>query len=408
MLRQFFYAARGISAAATPHTKEKLAVVICCVKKMCERFDFIFVRGHQLLAVGDYLAGLHPLEHVCAGRVVFFAGESGGGELLRQAAAVVLLRGQHPAHHWAGVCDRVRGQPGIWMECLELHKPAAQPDGTGLYRLHRAVVFAERSGDRACLPGAPPPAGEKGDRIGALLSGVALGVAAAAAEGLGGAAAGKALIQRLGPRGGENLCKRLGVDVAQRDIAVRVEAAGHHCPVGQHAELVAQSVAEHLVGKVGLLDVRPGKFFGCLEIYPVSELHAGALFQRLCRVKGQCKKLPYLLEDIDVALVGGLEDGAVAVPQPQHADGLDAGAAGCCTEGEHCLYIFFQRLVGVVGLKAVQRDADPVEGRGAKQQLLPLFQKGAVGGQRHLQPRAVAQGEDFSELRVQQRLTHQV
>lgn len=103
---------------------------------------------------------------------------------------------------------------GIWMECLELHKPAAQPDGTGLYRLHRAVVFAERSGDRACLPGAPPPAGEKGDRIGALLSGVALGVAAAAAEGLSGAAAGKALIQRLGPRGGENLCKRLGVDVA--------------------------------------------------------------------------------------------------------------------------------------------------------------------------------------------------
>ena len=74
-----------------------------------------------------------------------------------------------------------------------------------------------------------------------MLSGVALGVAAAAAEGLGGAAAGKALIQRLGPRGGENLCKRLGVDVAQRDIAVRVEAAGHHCPVGQHAELVAHT-----------------------------------------------------------------------------------------------------------------------------------------------------------------------
>ena len=198
------------------------------------------------------------------------------------------------------------------------------------------------------------------------------------------------------------------MDVAQRDIAVRVEAAGHHCPVGQHAELVAQSVAEHLVGKVGLLDVRPGKFFGCLEIYPVSELHAGALFQRLCRVKGQCKKLPYLLEDIDVALVGGFEDGAVAVPQPQHADGLDAGAAGCCAKLQRPLYIFFQRLVGVVGLKAVQRDADPVEGGGAEQQFLPLSQKGAVGGQRHLQPRAVAQGEDFSELRVQQRLTHQV
>ena len=30
-----------------------------------------------------------------------------------------------------------------------------KPDGTGLYRLHRTVVFAERSGDRACLPGAP-------------------------------------------------------------------------------------------------------------------------------------------------------------------------------------------------------------------------------------------------------------
>ena len=124
--------------------------------------------------------------------------------------------------------------------------------GTGLYRLHRAVVFAERSGNRACLPGAPPPAGEKGDRIGALLSGVALGVAAAAGRGPRWGGGRKSPHTAPWPAGEERISvSGWVVDVAQRDIAVRVEAAGHHCPVGQHAELVAQAVAEHLVGKVG-------------------------------------------------------------------------------------------------------------------------------------------------------------
>ena len=57
---------------------------------------------------------------------------------------------------------------------------------------------------------------------------------------------------------------------------------------------------------------------------------------------------------------------------------------GCAAEFQRFAQVFLQRLTGPVGFKAVQRDADPIQGRALQQLLLPAVQQGAVGGQRHL------------------------
>ena len=94
------------------------------------------------------MARIYPLEYVCAGRGMLSSGRSGGGVVLWQAAAVVLLCDQHPADYHIGICDRMPGQPASGLGRVGLCHTAAQSDGAGLHRLQRTVVFAERSGQR--------------------------------------------------------------------------------------------------------------------------------------------------------------------------------------------------------------------------------------------------------------------
>ena len=125
------------------------------------------------------------------------------------------------------------------------------------------------------------------------------------------------------------------------------------------------------------------------------------------RVLLQAEKAAHLLEDVHIALVFCLEYGAVFVPQAQHTVGA-VQVTGCAAEFQRFAQVFLQRLTGPVGFKAVQRDADPIQGRALQQLLLPAVQQGAVGGQRHLQPSLSAQLQQSVQLRVQQRLSHQV
>ena len=73
------------------------------------------------------------------------------------------------------------------------------------------------------------------------------GVGAALAEGLGGGVVGEALIDGVGARRREDLLQTLGVEVAQVHVAVMVQAAGDHGAVDEHANLVAESIAEHVL-----------------------------------------------------------------------------------------------------------------------------------------------------------------
>ena len=73
------------------------------------------------------------------------------------------------------------------------------------------------------------------------------GIAAALAEGLGGGVVGETLIDGVGARRRENLLQTLGVEVAQVHVAVMVQTTGDHGAVDEHANLVAESIAEHVL-----------------------------------------------------------------------------------------------------------------------------------------------------------------
>lgn len=104
------------------------------------------------------MARIYPLEYVCVGRGMLSSGRSGGGVVLWQAADVVLLCDQHPADYRIGICYRMPGQPASGLGRVGLCHTAAQSDGTGLHRLQRTVVFAERSGQRFVFGNAEEPA----------------------------------------------------------------------------------------------------------------------------------------------------------------------------------------------------------------------------------------------------------
>ena len=58
---------------------------------------------------------------------------------------------------------------------------------------------------------------------------------------------GEALIDGVGARRRENFLQTLGVEVAQVHVAVMVQAAVDHGAVDEHADLVAESIAEHVL-----------------------------------------------------------------------------------------------------------------------------------------------------------------
>ena len=58
---------------------------------------------------------------------------------------------------------------------------------------------------------------------------------------------GEALIDGVGARRRENLLQTLGVEVAQVHVAVMVQTTGDHGAVDEHADLVAESIAKHVL-----------------------------------------------------------------------------------------------------------------------------------------------------------------
>ena len=70
------------------------------------------------------MARIYPLEYVCVGRGMLSSGRSGGGVVLWQAAAVVLLCDQHLADYRIGICYRMPGQPASGLDVWDY---ATQP-----------------------------------------------------------------------------------------------------------------------------------------------------------------------------------------------------------------------------------------------------------------------------------------
>ena len=63
----------------------------------------------------------------------------------------------------------------------------------------------------------------------------------------------------------QNFIQRLGKQISQRNIALVVETARHHCAVGEHTELIAQAVAE-LRAALRRVEVGPVELLRVLKI----------------------------------------------------------------------------------------------------------------------------------------------
>ena len=70
------------------------------------------------------------------------------------------------------------------------------------------------------------------------------GVTAAFTERLHGDAAGKALVNRPRPVSCKDFIQALAKEIPQGDVPLVIQAAGHHRPVRQHADLIPQAVAK--------------------------------------------------------------------------------------------------------------------------------------------------------------------
>lgn len=86
-------------------------------------------------------------------------------------------------------------------------------------------------------------------------------IAAATAEGFSGGAAREAVIYLLRALSGQNFIQRIVKKIAQRDIALMVKAARHNRSIHQHAQLVAQAIAEYPLAAVLCSQLRPVELF---------------------------------------------------------------------------------------------------------------------------------------------------
>ena len=123
-------------------------------------------------------------------------------------------------------------------------------------------------------------------------------------------------------------------------------------------------------------------------------------------IRGQGRDVPVhdaaqQLHDADILRVR-----AALVPQAQGADhaAFPQRQAAC----RRLRHIVLQPLAFAVALKGVEGDADLVEGGAVPQKRQLLRQQGAIGGQADPIIQLGADAEDLRQLRVQQRLPHDV
>ena len=193
----------------------------------------------------------------------------------------------------------------------------------------------------------------------------------------------------------QNFRKRLRKQIPQRDVALVIETARHCRAVGEHAELVAQTVAE-LCAALLRAKVGPIEFFRALKVQIVPQAEAAAA--RL----GPLALTFFVKKGFDRAIA---RLRAALIPQPQRDDDALRGGAG--SKAPDLLQILpLALLCAVVPFKAVERDADLVERGGCEQRLRLPREEGAVRRDADLPLPRRSEGEQFRKLRVAQRLAH--
>jgi hypothetical protein len=83
----------------------------------------------------------------------------------------------------------------------------------------------------------------------------------------------EAIIKSTGTRGIQHFLQSLVEEIAQRNVAIMVQATGNYCTIHEYANLVAQGIAEDLLCLNGLtLLVWPLKDVVVLQIYIIRHL----------------------------------------------------------------------------------------------------------------------------------------
>ena len=220
------------------------------------------------------------------------------------------------------------------------------------------------------------------------------GVAAALAEGLGGGVVGEALIDGVGAWRREDFLQTLGVEVAQVHVAVMVQTTGDHGAVDEYANLVAESIAEHLFAGVGfVLEVGPFKHVVALDIQVLCQSPAIVSLDPRARLV-----VGYQTDNLFVHAVV-----AAFVPQPQHDD---APSTSCLFgEGHHLVDILLEVLLAVT-LVRVQGNLQ-LMGQ-SLEHILPLRQQRAVGGNHRDKPFLPSRLHKLGQMGMKERFAHEV
>ena len=190
------------------------------------------------------------------------------------------------------------------------------------------------------------------------------------------------------------------MQVSQRQPPLAVQTAGNHRAVAQHGDLLAQTVAVFRVRPRVLRVARPAEALRLLDIGAVHQppvAHA---------VPGQQTGVhPGQLPQNTLDLAVELRLRAL-VPQAQRAHG--APLPHNITGIEAAPQIRLQRHVRAVALVGVEGDAQLVQRRRIPQDVQLFGQQQAVGGYAGLEAQLAAYCQHLVQIRVQQRLAHDV
>ena len=210
------------------------------------------------------------------------------------------------------------------------------------------------------------------------------------------------MIDGSGPRAGQDLLQGCLVQVPKRDVPLVVQTARHHRAVPQYAHLVPQAVAEAAALLLWSGQVGPLEFLSKLQVNA-----RGQGGPPPGRPPGPGKCLPEPGEDLAVLTVGPLGLRPIQVPQTQGAPLPRPGRRP--GKGDAPIQIALQVLpCPAVALKGVDGDAHLLHRRTAQQQRLPLTKQSSVGGEHHPEAQGVRLLQQDAQLRMEQRLPHQV
>lgn len=223
----------------------------------------------------------------------------------------------------------------------------------------------------------------------------AAGIATFPAQLLSSFSPGKALVNGFRPGRGQNLLHALDKQIAQWDISLVVQTAGHYRAVAENPDLIPQAVAEYPLSAIPGGKRRPVESVAVFQIDPLPDADAPPLlypFPGEAMVHGsQDFLIPFLL--------------STQVPQPVDGKLLPPGNA---PKGETAFQILGKGYGQIIGLKGMKGNIHLVQGGRGKQSLLLPGQQGAVGGKDHPKTRLPGQSQKFLQFRVQQRLPHKM